>query len=95
MQAACLFGASWPATVRWTASNEHAWSCSAHWLTGSATPRIAPFFGLEGNEPASIAPDTVEVSVGGIRSHKLINIAGTRAIAFDEAHDLVFNREQM
>jgi hypothetical protein len=51
-----------------------------------ATPRDRAILqGRKGNEPASIDPDTIEGSAGGIRSHKLIHFAGTRAIAFDES----------
>jgi len=61
---------------------------------GHATDR-AILLGLEGNDPASIDPDTIEAAVGGIRSRKLMRLAGTQTIAFDECHDLLFNRDQM
>ena len=61
---------------------------------GHATDR-AVLLGLAGNEPASIDPALIESTVGKIRSLKLIQLAGTRPIAFDEARDLIFHREQM
>lgn len=61
---------------------------------GHATDR-AILLGLEGNEPASVDPAAIESTVGRVRSRKRIHLAGTRFIAFDETHDLVFNREQM
>jgi L-serine dehydratase len=61
---------------------------------GHATDR-AVLLGLAGNEPASIDPALIESTVAQIRSLKLIHLAGTRPIAFDETRDLIFNREQM
>jgi L-serine dehydratase len=61
---------------------------------GHGTDR-AVLLGLAGNEPASIDPARIDPIVAEIRSRKLIQLAGLRSIAFDEARDLVFNREQM
>ena len=61
---------------------------------GHGTDR-AVLLGLAGNEPASIDPALIESTVGQIRSNKLIHPGGRRPIAFDEARDLIFNREQM
>ncbi len=61
---------------------------------GHATDR-AVLLGLAGNEPASIDPAQMELTVAEIRSLRLIHLAGTRPIAFHETRDLVFNREQM
>ena len=55
----------------------------------------AVLLGLAGNEPASIDPALIESTVGQIRSLQLIQLAGTRPIAFDETRDLIFHREQM
>ncbi|HEX8713228.1 MAG TPA: L-serine ammonia-lyase [Terracidiphilus sp.] len=61
---------------------------------GHGTDR-AVLLGLSGNEPASIDPAAIESTVAQIRSLNLIHLAGRKPIAFDEARDLVFNREQM
>ena len=61
---------------------------------GHGTDR-AVLLGLAGNEPASIDPALIESTVARIRSLKLIEIAGRRSVGFDEARDLIINREQM
>lgn len=61
---------------------------------GHATDR-AVLLGLAGNEPASIDPARIESTIAEVRSLKLIHLAGTRPIVFDEVRDLIFNREQM
>lgn len=61
---------------------------------GHATDR-AVLLGLAGNEPAAIDPARMELTVGEIRTLKLIHLAGTRPIGFDESSDLIFQRETM
>jgi len=61
---------------------------------GHATDR-AILLGLAGNEPAAIDPADIESTVAAIRSSRRIELAGKRAIAFDEPQDLVFHRDQM
>ena len=61
---------------------------------GHATDR-AVLLGLAGNDPASVDPAAIESTVAGIRDSRRVAIAGTHPIAFDEAHDLVFHRDQM
>ena len=61
---------------------------------GHATDR-AILLGLAGNEPAAIDPAAIESTVAAIRSSRRIDLAGKRAIAFDEPHDLLFHRDQM
>lgn len=61
---------------------------------GHATDR-AVLLGLAGNEPASIDPNAIDRTVAAIRADKRIALNGTHAIAFDEAHDLVFHRDVM
>lgn len=61
---------------------------------GHATDR-AVLLGLSGYEPATIDPGAIESTVNAIRTSKSIELAGTRSIAFDEPHDLVFHRDQM
>jgi L-serine dehydratase len=61
---------------------------------GHATDR-AVLLGLSGNEPATIDPAAIASTVAGIRAAHSIDLAGTRAIAFDEASDLIFEREIM
>jgi L-serine dehydratase len=61
---------------------------------GHATDR-AVLLGLSGNEPASIDPALIESTVAQIRSARRIELAGSHSIPFDEAHDLLFHRDQM
>jgi len=61
---------------------------------GHGTDR-AVLLGLAGNEPATIDPAAIESTVAEIRSARRIELAGSRAIAFDEPRDLVFERATM
>ena len=61
---------------------------------GHATDR-AVLLGLAGNEPATIDPGAMDATVAAIRAEKRILLNGARAIAFDEARDLVFHRDTM
>ena len=61
---------------------------------GHATDR-AVLLGLAGNEPATIDPDSIESIVAGIRAARRLNLAGSRSIAFNEASDLIFERDTM
>jgi L-serine dehydratase len=61
---------------------------------GHGTDR-AVLLGLAGNEPASMDPALIELTTTQIRSLKMIHLAGTRPVSFDETRDLIFNREQM
>jgi L-serine dehydratase len=61
---------------------------------GHATDR-AVLLGLAGNEPATIAPESIEPTIASIRANRTINLAGKRNIAFDEASDLIFHRSVM
>jgi L-serine dehydratase len=61
---------------------------------GHATDR-AILLGLQGNEPAAIDPSAIESTVAAIRSSQRIDVAGRRAVAFDEPRDLLFHRDQM
>ncbi|HEV2485057.1 MAG TPA: L-serine ammonia-lyase [Terracidiphilus sp.] len=61
---------------------------------GHATDR-AVLLGLAGNEPVSIDPATIELTVKGIRVARRIDLAGTRTIHFDELSDLVLHRDIM
>jgi len=61
---------------------------------GHATDR-AVLLGLAGNEPASIDPAEIESTVSRIRASRQIMLAGLRPITFDEAGDLIFQRELM
>ena len=61
---------------------------------GHGTDR-AVLLGLSGNEPATIDPAVIEGTVAEIRATKKLNLAGKRSIEFDEAHDLLFQRETM
>ncbi len=61
---------------------------------GHATDR-AVLLGLAGNEPASIDPATIELTVKRIREALQIELAGTRSIPFDEPNDLLLHRDTM
>jgi L-serine dehydratase len=60
---------------------------------GHATDR-AVLLGLAGFEPASIDPARIEAAIAKIRREESIALAGTRVIAFHEAADLLFRREE-
>lgn len=59
---------------------------------GHATDR-AVLLGLTGNEPASIDPAAIESTIASIRAAHTIELAGERAIGFEESRDLVFHRD--
>ena len=61
---------------------------------GHATDR-AVLLGLAGNEPATIDPLAIDSTVAAIRHSGRIELAGTRAIAFAEPSDLLFERATM
>jgi L-serine dehydratase len=61
---------------------------------GHATDR-AVLLGLEGNEPATIDPASIDDAVATIRATRKLNLAGARAIDFVEARDLIFRRDLM
>ena len=61
---------------------------------GHATDR-AVLLGLSGNEPSTVDPAAIESSVAAIRASHTLNLAGRRAIAFDETNDLIFHRTVM
>jgi L-serine dehydratase len=55
----------------------------------------AVLMGLEGELPESVEPDDVEPRVATIAQARQLRLAGTRAIEFDVARDLVFHRRQV
>jgi L-serine dehydratase len=61
---------------------------------GHATDR-AVLLGLAGNEPATIDPAAIDATVAAIRESSRMELAGARAIEFDEARDLLFRRDTM
>jgi len=61
---------------------------------GHATDR-AVLLGLAGNEPATIDPATIELTVKRIREARQIELAETRSIPFDEPGDLLLHRDVM
>jgi L-serine dehydratase len=60
---------------------------------GHCTDR-AVLLGLEGNEPATIDPASMEPALERIRSSGLLRLAGRKDVPFDEALDLLFHRDQ-
>lgn len=54
----------------------------------------AVLLGLEGEQPDTIDPDSIEQTLSRIRQAKRIRLAGTHEISFDEKRDLVFNKRQ-
>ncbi len=61
---------------------------------GHATDR-AVLLGLAGNEPATIAPESIESTIASIRAKRQIKLAGKRDLTLDEANDLIFHRSIM
>jgi L-serine dehydratase len=60
---------------------------------GHATDR-AVLLGLTGNEPATIDPAAIESAITAIRAARMIELAGERAIGFEETRDLIFHRDE-
>jgi Serine dehydratase beta chain len=61
---------------------------------GHCTDR-AVLLGLEGADPATLDPDTVEPTLQRIRSTGRLRLAGTHEIAFDEPMDVLWHRDQV
>jgi L-serine dehydratase len=61
---------------------------------GHATDR-AVLLGLTGNEPSAIDPGLIESTVAAIRSAHRLDLAGNHSIPFEEALDLLFQRDTM
>jgi L-serine dehydratase len=61
---------------------------------GHGTDR-AILLGLSGEAPDTVDPADIDGIVGGIRSSKTLAAGGAHSIAFDEAGDLRFHRDQM
>jgi L-serine dehydratase len=61
---------------------------------GHATDR-AVLLGLAGNQPAIIAPESIDATIASIRENRRIQLGGKRDIPFIEASDLIFHRETM
>jgi L-serine dehydratase len=61
---------------------------------GHATDH-AVLLGLSGHEPASIDPALIATTVAKIRAEHRLDLAGCRAIAFEEGRDLNFERSIM
>jgi L-serine dehydratase len=66
----------------------------AHTGIGHGTDR-AVLLGLSGHAPDAIDPAKIEDIVAGIRTGGVIELAGKLAVPFDEAEDLLFQRDQM
>jgi L-serine dehydratase len=60
---------------------------------GHCTDR-AVLLGLEGNEPATIDPAAMEPALERIRTTGRLRLGGSKDVAFDEALDLLFHRDQ-
>lgn len=54
----------------------------------------AVLLGLEGQWPDRIDPDSIEPSLSRIRTSRQLYVLGRHAIAFDEKHDLRFEKRQ-
>jgi L-serine dehydratase len=60
---------------------------------GHGTDR-AVLLGLSGELPDQIAPESIEPKLAAIRSSKSLQLAGARAIEFDEVRDLLFHKDK-
>jgi L-serine dehydratase len=61
---------------------------------GHGTDR-AILLGLAGQEPSTIDPASIDTTILEIRNAQAISLLGRHKIAFVEAHDLLFHRDQM
>ena len=61
---------------------------------GHCTDR-AILLGFEGETPRSLEPDTVEARLARIRGEGRLRLLGEREIAYDEALDLLFHKDQI
>jgi len=61
---------------------------------GHATDR-AVLLGLSGHEPATVDPEAIEQTVAEIRATQRLTLSTGHSIAFQEATDLLFHRNQM
>ena len=60
---------------------------------GHGTDR-AVLLGLSGELPDQIAPESIQPKLAEIRTAKSLRLAGTQAISFEEAKDLVFHKDK-
>ncbi len=60
---------------------------------GHGTPR-AVILGLEGEQPESVAVDTIEARVEAVRHDGELRLGGRRRIRFNEQQDLLLNRRE-
>jgi L-serine dehydratase len=56
---------------------------------GHATDR-AVILGLSGFQPRTLDPDAADAAVNAVRTEGVLNLAGVKRIAFDEARDLIW-----
>ncbi len=61
---------------------------------GHCTDR-AVLLGLEGMEPATLDPESMDPAVERIRGTQELRVLGMHAVPFDEALDLLFHRDQV
>ena len=61
---------------------------------GHCTDR-AVLLGLEGMEPATLDPESMDPALERIRRTHELRLLGTHAVPFDEALDLLFHRDQV
>jgi L-serine dehydratase len=61
---------------------------------GHCTDR-AVLLGLEGNRPEDIEPDSIDATLERIRTTGRVRLLGEREVAFDEALNLLFHRDQV
>jgi L-serine dehydratase len=94
MRAACLFARELGELNRVRHVQAELYGSLALTGAGHATDR-AVLLGLSGYEPATLDPAQIEPAMERIRKEHSLALAGTHAIAFDEAGDLIFNRNLM
>ncbi|HTJ41500.1 MAG TPA: L-serine ammonia-lyase [Kofleriaceae bacterium] len=54
----------------------------------------AVILGLEGEEPSTVDVDAIPARVARAEREKTVALLGTRTVAFDPAHDLIFRRKE-
>ena len=66
---------------------------SLAWTGHGHATDVAVILGLAGEEPETIEPDIVPGLIASAAAERMLSLGGRRAIAFDRAGDIVFDRK--